>query len=185
MSLQVRGVSGLLVALISIGLLTGGMFGVLVPMHPQQPPAVHRPEANAIGVHLLLAATAFVVAVAGTARSRSARWLWWPVSNQAKKRLDLTFRFAGESVLGMLRAAVMAVIILFVLFLAFRMGMQATAWTDPGFSTLNAWGGPTELGAFLAHGLDAVLCMALACVLAHVVLRRPTAPEGTTRSLVI
>ena len=47
-------------------------------------------------------------------------------------------------------------LVLVALYTPFRMGMQVTGGLDPN-ATVNAWGGPTYLGALLAHWLDGIV----------------------------
>ena len=66
-------------------------------------------------------------------------------------------RLAGGLSLPNLARAVAAVpLILVLLYVPFRMGMQINGGLDPN-QTVNAWGGPTYLGALLAHYLDCVI----------------------------
>jgi hypothetical protein len=51
-----------------------------------------------------------------------------------------------------------------------RCGEQVTAGLDPNF-TINAWGGPTYIGAMACHYLDAVLLSAAAAWLLSKILR--------------
>ena len=46
-------------------------------------------------------------------------------------------------------------LVLVLLYAPFRMGAQIVGGLDPN-ATVNAWGGPTYLGALLAHWLDGV-----------------------------
>ena len=54
------------------------------------------------------------------------------------------------------RAAAAVPLVLVLLFMPFRMGMQISGGLDPN-ATVNAWGGPTYLGALLAHYLDNIV----------------------------
>lgn len=56
-----------------------------------------------------------------------------------------------------------------------RIGEQVTAGLDPNF-TVDAWGGPTYLGAMACHYLDAGLGIALCAWLLHLILL--PAPQG-------
>ncbi len=121
----------------------------------------HVAGTNAIAVHVLIAvaAAAAVVSIQARRSRRSARqrgpspWAA-PFSASAASRLRRTIRFAGGLSLPNLARAVAAVpLVLVLLYTPFRMGMQITGGLDPN-ATVNAWGGPTYLGALLAHYLD-------------------------------
>ncbi|MDF0530272.1 hypothetical protein P0W64_17545 [Tsukamurella sp. 8F] len=55
--------------------------------------------------------------------------------------------------LSPLRLAAAAPLLLVLAFAAFRAGVQVLAGLDPNF-TVNAWGGPTYIGAMACHYLD-------------------------------
>jgi hypothetical protein len=121
----------------------------------------HVADMNAITVHVLIAvaAAAAVISIQVRRSRRSARqrgpspWAA-PFSATAASRLRRTIRFAGGLSLPNLARAVAAVLLVLVLlFTPFRTGMQITGGLDPN-ATINAWGGPTYLGAMLAHYLD-------------------------------
>jgi hypothetical protein len=57
-----------------------------------------------------------------------------------------------------------------------RVGEQVTAGLDPNF-TVNAWGGPSYLGAMACHYLDGGLIIAVSAWLLDRILL-PTAAEG-------
>lgn len=132
--------------------------------------ADHRPQDNAIVPHLVIGALVLATAVILTVVTRSLRWIWTPVSGRSGARIRATFRGVSDSPTGVLRCAAVVALVAFVLYLLLRMGLQATAGLHPDF-TVNAWGGPTALGAFAAHGVDAIVCIGLVCALGHVVLR--------------
>jgi len=123
----------------------------------------HVAGTNAITVHVLIAVAAAAVAVAVSIQARRSRrptrqrgpspWAA-PFSAGAASRLRQTIRFAGGLSLPNLARTVAAVpLVLVLLYTPFRMGMQITGGLDPN-ATVNAWGGPTYLGALLAHYLD-------------------------------
>jgi len=60
-------------------------------------------------------------------------------------------------------------LVLVLLYTPFRMAMQITGGLDPN-QTVNAWGGPTYLGALLAHYLDAIIGFYAAASLLNLVL---------------
>ena len=123
----------------------------------------HVAGTNAITVHVLIAAAAAAVVIGVQAR-RSRRPTWqrgpspWaaPFSAGAASRLRRTFRLAGGlSPPNLARAAAAVPLVIVLLYAPFRMGLQITGGLHPN-ATINAWGGPTYLGALLAHYLDAI-----------------------------
>jgi len=134
-------------------------------------PQAHTAGANAITIHILLAVAAAVVVVAIQVR-RSRRPGWpgpspWaaPFSARAAARLARTLRFAhGWSLRNVARTLVTVLLILVIAYAPARMGAQVIGGLDPN-NTVNAWGGPSYLGAMLAHYLDAVLGCYAACFL--------------------
>ena len=59
-----------------------------------------------------------------------------------------------------------------------RVGEQVTGGLDPNF-TVNAWGGPTYLGAMACHYLDAALIIAVSAWLLDKILLPAAAAEGS------
>jgi hypothetical protein len=124
----------------------------------------HVAGTNAIAVHVLIAvAAAAAVFSIQARRSRQPARLrgpspWAaPFSASAASRLSRTVRLArGLSLPNLARAAAAVPLVLVLLYTPFRMGMQITGGLDPN-ATVNAWGGPTYLGALLAHWLDAIV----------------------------
>lgn len=158
-----------------LALLVGLALGVLSTMQPHQQPPQHRPEQNAIIPHLIISAGMLASAIAATLLTGSARWLWWPFSARTGRRIVMTFNCARRSLSGVLRCIGFVLLAAFELYLVLRMGWQATAGLSPGVAT-NAWGGPSPLGAFAAHGVDAIVCIAVSGILAHLVLVRSDGP---------
>jgi hypothetical protein len=123
----------------------------------------HVAGTNAITVHVLIAVAAAAVVSIQARRSRQparqrgpSPWAA-PFSAGAASRLHRTIRFAGGPSLPNLARAVAAVpLVLALLYTPFRMGMQIIGGLDPN-ATVNAWGGPTYLGALLAHYLDGIV----------------------------
>jgi len=124
----------------------------------------HVAGTNASTVHVLIAVAAAAAVVSIQARrSRQPAWQrgpspWAaPFSAAAESRLRRTIRLAGGlSVPDLARAVAAVPLVLMLLFTPFRMGMQITGGLDPN-ATVNAWGGPTYLGALLAHHLDGIV----------------------------
>lgn len=165
-------ITGILFALgLALGALT---LGADLPEEP------HRPEDNAIAAHLMVTAIVVAAAVLATVLSGSLRWLVSPWARRTGARIRLTFRRARESFTGVLRCVVFVLLAVLIGYLVLRMGMQVTIGLDPE-STRNAWGGPTAIGAFLAHGVDAVLGIGLAGLAAHLVLHRVASPAAGDR----
>jgi hypothetical protein len=129
----------------------------------------HVAGTNAILVHVLIAVAAIVLVVhVRRARKPGARgpspWAA-PFSARAAGRLSRTLRFAGgPSVRNVARAAATALLVLVAAYAPVRMGAQVIGGLDPN-NTVNAWGGPSYIGAMLAHYLDAVVGFDAACFL--------------------
>jgi hypothetical protein len=123
----------------------------------------HVAGTNAILIHVCLAvAAAAIVAGIQARRSRQgarrgpAPWAA-PFSASALARLGRTVRLAdGLSPANAARMLAAVPLVLVLAYVPARMGVQVTGGLDPN-ATVNAWGGPTYLGAMLAHWLDAVL----------------------------
>jgi hypothetical protein len=138
----------------------------------------HVAGTNAVTVHVLIAvaAAAVVIGIQVRRSHRSAPqrgpspWTA-PFSATAASRLRRTIRLAGRLSLRNLARAIAAVPLVFLLLdVPFRMGQQITSGLDPN-ATVNAWGGPTYLGALLAHYLDGIVIFyAAAFLLTHLLL---------------
>lgn len=124
----------------------------------------HAAGTNAITVHLVLAAaTATVVIVTQARRSRQpaprrgpSPWAA-PFSADAVSRLLRTLRFAdGPSLPNLARAVTTVLLVLVLLYAPFMMGVHITSDLNPN-ATVNAWGGPTYIGAVMAHWLDGII----------------------------
>jgi len=136
----------------------------------------HVAGTNAILIHVLLAvAVAALVIVVQLRRARRpgdpgpSPWAA-PFSARAVARLARTFRFAGGfSFLNLGRALIAVLLVLVAAYAPARMGAQVIGGLDPN-NTVNAWGGPTYIGAMLAHYLDAAIGFYAACFLLSRVL---------------
>lgn len=135
---------------------------------------------NAVTIHVLLAiatAAAVISIQAWRARHPARRgpspWTA-PFSANALHRLSETFRFAqGLSPQNLVGAMATVLLAAVVLYTPFRMGAQITGGLDAN-ATINAWGGPSYLGALLAHWLDGLILFYLAAfVLSHILLPAP------------
>lgn len=169
---------GLLVfaALFLIGLAEGAV------EYAARSPVIARrvPGTNAITIHVLLAiaAAAAVISIqALRARHPAQRgpspWTE-PFSANALARLSQTIRFArGLSPQNLARAIATVLLAAVVLYTPFRMGAQITDGPGPN-ATINAWGGPSYLGALLAHWLDGLILFYLAAfLLSRILLPAP------------
>jgi hypothetical protein len=141
----------------------------------------HVPGTDASTVHVLLAVAAAAAAISIQAR-RSRRpalrgrspWAA-PFSASALARLRRTIRAARMPSIPNLARVIAAVpLVLVLLYTPFRMGQQITGGLDPN-ATVNAWGGPTYLGALLAHWLDGIVGFYVAAFL----LNRLLLPAAT------
>jgi hypothetical protein len=110
----------------------------------------------------------FIIAALGCALYGVARWrhdrrfgrgsrrllLLAPLSRRAAARLAVTMRQVTW------RSVVALPLLTVVAYSFWRAGEQVTAGLDPNF-TVNAWGGPTYLGAMACHYLDGALIIAV------------------------
>lgn len=123
----------------------------------------HVAGTNAITAHVVLAAVA-AAAVIGIQVGRSRRpagpgaspWTA-PFAARAVSRLLTTVRLCSGLALASASRSVAAMpLVALLLYVPFRMGAQIVGGLDPNV-TVNAWGGPTYIGALLAHWLDATV----------------------------
>lgn len=135
----------------------------------------HVPGTSAWVQHLTVAAV--LCALYAVARWRQSRrvgrgsgrlMLLAPLGRSAASRLAVTMRqVTWRSVAALPLLTVIA-------YIFWRVGEQVTGGLDPNF-TVNAWGGPTYLGAMACHYLDGALIMAVsAWLLARVLLAAPS-----------
>lgn len=138
----------------------------------------HVPGTNAVTVHVIIAVAAAAVVISVQVRrarrpaaQRGPSPWTAPFSASAASRLWRTVRLAGKMPLSNLARAIAAVpLVLVLLFMPFRMGQQIIGGLDPN-ATVNAWGGPTYLGALLAHYLDGIVIIyAIAFLLSRLLL---------------
>jgi hypothetical protein len=137
----------------------------------------HMAGTNAITVHVVLAAVAATAVIAIQARRsrqpapQRAPSPWAaPFSATAASRFLRTLRLAaGPSLPNLARAAAAVPLVLVLIYTPFRMGMQITGGLDPN-ATVNAWGGPSYLGALLAHYLDGIIVFYAAAFLLNRIL---------------
>jgi hypothetical protein len=148
----------------------------------------HVAGTNAVLVHVLLAAAVAALVIAVQVR-RARRpgdrgpspWAA-PFSARAAARLARTFRFAGGvSLAAVGRALAALLLVLVAAYAPARMGAQVIGGLDPN-NTVNAWGGPTYIGAMLAHYLDAAVGFYAACFLLGRVLLPAADDRAATRT---
>jgi hypothetical protein len=126
------------------------------------------PGASAWWQHLAVAVVA--CAAFGYARRRHQRrfgrqhnrlLLLAPLGQAAARRIARTMRSAARGQSGLGRILIALPPAGLFLFGFYRAGEQVIGGLDPNF-TVNAWGGPTYLGAMACHYLDGILLMAAA-----------------------
>lgn len=157
--------------LIGLGILTG----LIAYLNRSPAREAHIPGTAAWPQHLILAAIA--CALYAIARWRRARrpgrdgrlLLLTPLGRPAASRLRATMRPMTW------RTAAALPPLALIAYGFWRTGEQITAGLDPNF-TVNAWGGPTYLGAMACHYLDGGLIMAASALLLNwTLLREPGA----------
>ena len=163
------------VGIVAVGIATG-FFGYL---HRSPIREAHVPGTSAWAQQLIAAAAACVVY--GVARWRHGRrfgrgsgrlLLLAPLGRSAASRLMATMRqVSWRSAAALPPLAVIG-------YSFWRVGEQITGGLDPNF-TVNAWGGPTYLGAMACHYLDAALIIAVSAWLLDMILVPAAAAEGS------
>ena len=151
-------------AMIAGVLFTGGVsIGWLTYVHRSASALRHVPGTSAWWQHAVVAAVALaIVGVTwlGQRRGRVGPRVWLaPLSSSAAHRSSRLFIQALWSAAGFARAVAATLLMLLLAFCAFRAGYQITSGLDPN-STVNAWGGPTYVGAMACHYLDLFVLMA-------------------------
>lgn len=138
----------------------GAAFGVNLLGKPAS--TTSRPDANAWPAHIALGAVLLAIV---TLRVHRGGWgaLLTPLTVRAATRLRAGLVARSPRVVATVALTAL------IGYLTFRIGVQLTAGLDPAF-TLNAWGGPTYLGALLCHAIDAVLIAIIAFVALHLTL---------------
>ncbi len=102
----------------------------------------------------------------------AARALVKPAARRAARTVSAALRGQSARALAALLPAAL------FLYCSWRAGEQVTAGLDPNF-TVNAWGGPSYLGAMACHYLDcAVLIAAAAWLLGKILLPGPAWPPA-------
>jgi hypothetical protein len=173
-------VSRLTVPVLAAAFLLGLAKGAVA--YSRRSPILERHVAgtNAITIHVVLAiVAAAVVIVIQVRRSRNpgqpgpSPWIM-PFSRCAVARVGRTFRLSSAA--AVVRILPMALLILVVLYVPYRIGAQVIGGLDPN-ATVNAWGGPSYVGAMLAHYLDCLIGFYAASFL----LGRLAATKGSGR----
>jgi hypothetical protein len=100
-------------------------------------------------------------------------WLLAPLGQRAARRAARTVRQAVRGQAGLARALVALAPAGLICYCVWRAGEQVAGGLDPNF-TVNAWGGPSYLGAMACHYLDCcVLIAASAWLLDRLLLADP------------
>jgi hypothetical protein len=165
--------SALAAALFAVGVLLGWV----AYLHRSPIVAAHVPGTSAWWQHGIVAAAGCVLL--GLARWRHVRkhgrgsgrlWLLAPLGQPAARRVARTVSAArGRALLMLGPAAVFG-------YCFYRAGRQITEALDPN-NTVNAWGGPTYLGAMVCHYLDC----SVAALVAALLLDRILLPDHSER----
>jgi hypothetical protein len=165
-------------------LFTGGVcIGWLNYLHRSATPLRHMPGSNSWWQHAIVAAVA--AAILGgiwLARSRGrirGLVLVAPLSRSAARRVSLLFGQALRRPVSFCRALLATPLLLVFVFGFYRAGYQVTSGLDPN-STVNAWGGPTYIGAMACHYLDIFVVMAGCAWLLHMLMPRSGHMPGAT-----
>jgi hypothetical protein len=162
----------LTVTVISTAFVVGGAIGALTYVHRSSVVEKHVAGTNAISVHIVIAVA--VVALVISTHIWRPRWghrAWVaPFSKNALSRLSHTIRLQrGVTVTNVLRVLLALSLVLVLLYWPFRMGEQTIGGLDVN-SSVNAWGGPTYLGALLAHWLDCIVAFYISALVLNGVL---------------
>jgi hypothetical protein len=145
----------------------------------------HAPGTNSITIHVALAIAA-AATVTGVqvwrsrhpARRGPSPWAA-PFSASALARLGRTIQSAGWPPQNMLRALATMALLVVQAYWPLMMGQHLTGDLDPN-QAVNAWGGPSYLGAVLAHWLDGIVIFYAVGLLLNWVLL-PSAAQGLAR----
>ena len=160
--------------LAAVGIVTG----IIKYLHRSPIREAHLPGTSAWAQHLVAAVVA--CALYGVARWRHGRrsgqgsgrlLLLAPLGRSAASRLMATTRQVSW------RSAAALPPLALIGYSFWRIGEQVTGGLDPNF-TVNAWGGPTYLGAMACHYLDAALMIAVSAWLLNKILPSAAAAEG-------
>lgn len=139
----------------------GVTYGWSLYTHRGHATEAHVVGSNALAQHLLLAGiVALVIAISLFYHAKAPKkpYIVWvaPFTREALHRVRLTILGGRQSVRSTIRAVVVTLLSLIMLYAFFRAGTQIFASADPNF-VVNAWGGPSRWGASLFHWLDCVV----------------------------
>jgi hypothetical protein len=145
-------------------LFTGGVsLGWLHYLHRSATPLRHMPGSSAWWQHAVVATVAAAILGAIWFASKSGRAarpvLLAPLGRGAAVRISLLFSQALWRPVNFGRTLLATPLLLLFMFGFFRAGYQITSGLDPN-NTVNAWGGPTYIGALACHYLDIFVIMA-------------------------
>lgn len=164
--------SGPLVAVIAVMFVLGIVFGGITYLQRSPEPEPYVDGMAAWLPHLVVLVSAVVVTGFLLRRRRAhpgGLLFLAPVGAVAAERLARTVTSVFRHPTALLRLLIGIVPLAMLVYLPFRIGVQVLAGLDPNF-TVDAWGGPSYLGAMACHYLDAVLLMAAAAGLLNLLL---------------
>ena len=172
-------------------LFTGGVsIGWLHYLHRSAIPLRHVPGSNAWWQHAVVAAVAAAFLGTILLARRSGRIcgpvLFTPLGRRAGHRISLLYRQASRQPVSFFRALLATPLLLLFMFGIFRAAYQITSGLDPN-NTVNAWGGPTYIGAMACHYVDIFVVMAGCAWLLHLLMPRsghgPDSPASPRESI--
>ncbi|MGN6795618.1 MAG: hypothetical protein ACTHJW_24770 [Streptosporangiaceae bacterium] len=172
---------------VTAGLLfTGGVsIGWLHYLHRSAIPLRYVPGSSAWWQHAVVAVVA--TAILGTIwlARRTGRirgpLLLAPLGRRAAHRISLLYHQALRRPVSFCRALLATPLLLLFIFGIFRAGYQITSGLDPN-NTVNAWGGPTYIGAMACHYLDIFVVMVGCAWLLHLLMPRSGHTPGSPAS---
>jgi hypothetical protein len=169
---------------LTAALFAGGVISGWLTYQSRSPVRQHHlPGTSAWWPHIILAAVACVVFGSAwwqhkhTSGRRSDRlWLLAPFGQAAGRRIARTGHAAIRGPAGAGRALAALPFAAVFGYSFYRAGEQVIGGLDPNF-TVNAWGGPSYLGAMSCHYLDCFLMVAAASWLLAKILMPDLAGE--------
>ena len=160
-----RRLSPMLVTIAVVLFCVGLLLGIYTFTARSPEPEPHVAGTNAWPVHLVLAVLTvlwLVFAYRRRARGNDPQRLLLlaPVGARAASRIGITTDRARRQPATALRLVLAVGFAAMIAYGAVRAGLQITGGLDSDF-TVNAWGGPSYLGALLCHYLDGALIVAV------------------------
>jgi hypothetical protein len=163
-----RQLSGPLVGLASIGFLAGVASGGVTYVNRSSTHSGYSSANSAWWPHivLFLLVTAVVLGARWRGRQRVDQRrggrlpLLAPVGKRAQRRVLRTLREARDRPAVAGRLAIATAPATLMLYLCWRVGLQVLGGLDPNF-IVDAWGGPSYLGAMACHYLDCGVTIAV------------------------